>query len=249
MTNSDVSQLAMLLRRARHAIVFTGAGVSAESGIPTFRGRGGLWEKFDPMKLASLEGFRENPMEVWRWYRMRMELIAKARPNPAHIVIARLQERGLVKTIITQNVDGLHQRAGARDVVELHGNIWRIRCTNPQCVYRGVLEEPPQEIPPRCPRCGSLLRPDVVWFGEPLPQHTWNRAVEEAGRADLVLVVGTSGVVMPAGLIPYIVKRSGGVLVEVNVEETGYTGLADLHIRGKAGEVLARLGKALSLYP
>ncbi len=244
-----IERLARFLEDAEHAIVFTGAGVSAESGIPTFRGRGGLWERFDPQKLATPEGFWEDPMEVWSWYKLRMELIARARPNPAHVVIARLQERGLVKTIITQNIDGLHQRAGARDVVELHGNIWRVRCTGPGCRHRETLAEPPEEIPPRCPACGSLLRPDVVWFGEPLPFREWSRAVEEAERADLVLVVGTSGVVMPAGMIPYIVKRNGGVLVEINVEETGYTQMADLHIRGKAGEVLAQLGGLLGIYP
>ncbi len=240
-----VERLVEFLESSEYAIAFTGAGVSAESGVPTFRGRGGLWEKFDPLKLATPEAFMEDPRRVWDWYRWRMKVIARAKPNPAHIVLARLEEKGLIKTVITQNVDGLHQRAGSRNVIELHGNIWRARCVN--CSFKTRFKEPPREIPPKCPECGSLLRPDVVWFGEPLPRRAWEEAVGEASRADLVVVVGTSGVVQPAAMIPVIVKYHGGRVVDVNVEEDNYASIADLFIKAKAGEVFRILGGKLGL--
>ena len=231
--------VADVVATARHCIVFTGAGISAESGIPTFRGAGGLWERHRPEELATPEAFARDPELVWRWYRWRQEVVYRAEPNPGHRAIAELEALGVVKAVITQNVDGLHQRAGSRDVVELHGSLWRARCVRCGAVYR--LDKPVEEIPPRCPRCGGLLRPDVVWFGEPLPQDAWERAVELASRSDAVLVVGTSGVVYPAAYIPRIAKDHGAVVVEVNVEESAVTPIADFFLRGKAGEVLPRL--------
>ncbi len=240
-----VNHLIKLLESSEYTIAFTGAGISAESGVPTFRGRGGLWEKFDPLKLATPEAFKEDPRRVWEWYKWRMEVIAKAKPNPAHIVLARLEEKGIVKTIITQNVDGLHQRAGSKNVIELHGNIWRAKCT--KCNYKTRLREPPREIPPKCPECNSLLRPDVVWFGEPLPRKAWEEALNEASKADLIIVVGTSGVVQPAAMIPVIVKYHGGKIVDINIEEDNYTNIADLFIKAKAGQVFKTLGEKLKL--
>ncbi len=231
--------VADVVATARHCIVFTGAGISAESGIPTFRGAGGLWERHRPEELATPEAFARDPELVWRWYRWRQEVVYRAEPNPGHRAIAELETIGVVKAVITQNVDGLHQRAGSRNVVELHGSLWRARCMKCGAVYR--LDKPVEEIPPRCPRCGGLLRPDVVWFGEPLPQDAWERAVELASRSDAVLVVGTSGVVYPAAYIPRIAKDHGAVVVEVNVEESAITPIADFFLRGKAGEVLPRL--------
>jgi NAD-dependent protein deacetylases, SIR2 family len=231
--------VADVVATARHCIVFTGAGISAESGIPTFRGAGGLWERHRPEELATPEAFARDPELVWRWYRWRQEVVYRAEPNPGHRAIAELEALGVVKAVITQNVDGLHQRAGSRNVVELHGSLWRARCVRCGAVYR--LDKPVEEIPPRCPRCGGLLRPDVVWFGEPLPQDAWERAVELASRSDAVLVVGTSGVVYPAAYIPRIAKDHGAVVVEVNVEESAVTPIADFFLRGKAGEVLPRL--------
>ena len=242
-----VNKLIELIESSNYIIAFTGAGVSAESGVPTFRGKNGLWEKYDPTKLATPEAFMENPKRVWEWYKWRMEIIAKAKPNPAHIVLAKMEEKGIVKAIITQNVDGLHQRAGAKNVVELHGNIWRVKCVNKECNYRTKLSKPPEQIPPKCPKCGNLLRPDVVWFGEPLPRRAWEHAVSEANQADLVIVVGTSGVVQPAAMIPLIVKHQGGRVVDVNIEETAYKDIADLFIKTRAGEAFKLLGRKLGL--
>ncbi|MEB2836472.1 MAG: NAD-dependent protein deacetylase [Desulfurococcales archaeon] len=240
-------KVARLLENSSYAIVFTGAGVSADSGIPTFRGPDGLWRRYRPEELASPWGFERNPRLVWEWYAWRMRIIASARPNAAHYAIAALERRGLVRAVITQNVDGLHQRAGSKNVIELHGNIWRARCT--RCGYRWILESPPSddELPLRCPRCGSLARPDVVWFGEPLPEAALRRAFEEAGKADLVIVVGTSGVVEPAGSIPVHAKERGARLVNVNPEPNRYTGMADVNVEERAAPFFERLARVLGL--
>ncbi len=231
--------LEKLVREKRPGIALTGAGVSAESGIPTFRGENGLWKKYRAEDLATPEAFQRNPRLVWEWYKWRLEIVLRANPNPAHYALVELERMGLVKCVVTQNVDGLHQAAGQKCVVELHGNIRRARCT--RCGYKVWWEEPPRELPPRCPRCGGLLRPDVVWFGEPLPQAALSKALELASEAGFILVVGTSGVVMPAGMLPSIVKEGGGVVIEVNVSPSAITWVADVFIEGRAGEVLPRL--------
>jgi len=233
--------VADLIAKSRHCVVFTGAGMSAESGVPTFRGSGGLWERYRPEELATPEAFARDPVLVWKWYKWRQEIVYNARPNPGHYAIAKLEEAGVVKAVVTQNVDGLHQRAGSKRVIELHGSLWRARCTKCGAVYR--LEKPVEEVPPRCPRCGSLLRPDVVWFGEPLPQEAWEEAVRLMAASDVVIVVGTSGVVYPAAYLPKLAKESGAAVVEINVEESAITPIADVFIRGKAGEVLPRLAE------
>lgn len=241
-----LSHAAKILARSKFAIAFTGAGISAESGIPTFRGFNGLWKRYRPEELATPEAFRRDPHLVWEFYRWRMRKILRAKPNPAHYALARLEEIGVLKAVITQNVDDLHREAGTKNLIELHGNIFRVRCTS--CDYRENLKESgrvhefveSRELP-RCPRCGSLLRPDVVWFGEPLPKEALEKAFNLAERADAVIVVGTSGVVYPAAYIPYIVKERGGRVIEVNVERSGVTPVADVFLRGKAGEVLPKL--------
>ncbi|MEM3962566.1 NAD-dependent protein deacetylase [Pyrobaculum sp.] len=233
--------VANVLAASRHCIVFTGAGISAESGVPTFRGLGGLWERYRPEELATPEAFARDPELVWRWYKWRQEVVYNARPNPGHMAIAELEALGVVKAVVTQNVDGLHQRAGSRRVVELHGSLWRTRCTKCGAVYK--LERPVDEVPPRCGKCGGLLRPDVVWFGEPLPRDAWNEAVELAKISDVVLVVGTSGVVYPAAYIPHIAKQGGAVVIEINVEPSALTPMADYFIRGRAGEVLPQIAE------
>ncbi|MGC8583460.1 MAG: NAD-dependent protein deacetylase [Thermoproteus sp.] len=234
-----MEEVAKALANSRFAVAFTGAGISAESGVPTFRGPGGLWERYRPEDLATPEAFWRDPVLVWRWYRWRQELIYNATPNPAHLALAELESLGVLKAVITQNVDGLHKRAGSRRVVELHGNIWRARCTS--CGRELPIERPVDEIPPRCPHCGGLLRPAVVWFGEPLPRDAWEEALSLASSADFMLVVGTSGVVYPAAYIPRIAKRNGAVVAVVDPGETALDDIADFKIRGRAAEVLPRL--------
>ena len=241
-----IGEAAKLLARSRFAIAFTGAGISAESGVPTFRGFNGLWKMHRPEELATPEAFRKDPHLVWSFYKWRMDLIRKARPNRAHYALAELERMGILKAVITQNVDDLHREAGSRNVLELHGNIFRVRCTS--CSYRENLKESgrldeflKERDLPKCPRCGSLLRPDVVWFGEPLPRKSLEEAFRLAERADLVLVIGTSGVVYPAAYVPQIVKETGGKVIEINPEESGITPIADVFIRGKAGEVMGEL--------
>ncbi len=223
------------LRDARRATVLTGAGVSAESGIPTFRGAGGIWEKYDFQKLATPWGFKEDPALVWEWYQLRQVEIRKAVPNPAHIVIASMAKYYPAFRLLTQNIDGMHQRAGSEDVVELHGNIWRIKCERDGT--RITLDSPVDEIPPLC-QCGSVMRPDVVWFGEPLSAEILSEASQAASESDLMFVVGTSAIVYPAAALPVIVKNSGGTVVEVNMEETEVSRYADASFFGRAGELL-----------
>ncbi len=234
-----ISMAAEMIAYAKSLVALTGAGVSAESGIPTFRGRDGLWRRYKPEELATPGAFERDPRLVWEWYKWRMEMVFKARPNPAHEALAELERLGVLKCIITQNVDGLHQRAGSRCVVELHGNLWRVRCTT--CNYRSRIGEPPREIPPRCPICKGLLRPDVVWFGEPLPKVAIEHAFRLAMECDVMFVVGTSGVVLPAGLLPVTAKQHGAKIVEVNVEESAITSIADVFIKAPAGIVLPRI--------
>lgn len=240
-----VEELVGLIRSSKYVVALTGAGVSAESGIPTFRGKGGLWEKFKPEELATPEAFASNPAKVWEWYKWRQELVFSARPGLTHIALAKLEKAGLLKYIITQNVDGLHQLAGSERVIELHGSIRRVRCT--RCTYRSVLTSPVESIPPRCPSCGGLLRPDVVWFGEQLPAEAWSAAVEEARKCDLMLVLGTSGVVYPAAYLPYLAKEGGAKVVEVNPEETPLTYIADISIRSSSGAVMTEIVRMLGI--
>ncbi|MEB3816431.1 MAG: NAD-dependent deacylase [Desulfurococcales archaeon] len=244
---SSVGAVIELLKKSRYAIAFTGAGISADSGVPTFRGPNGLWRRYKPEELASPWGFQRNPRLVWEWYAWRMRIIARARPNPAHYALAALESMGVLKAVITQNVDGLHQRAGSKRVIELHGNIWRARCT--RCGHKWLLKEPPSEdeLPLRCPRCGALARPDVVWFGEPLPERALREAFEEAEKADLVLVIGTSGVVEPAGSIPVYAKRSGAKLVNINPEPNRYDDIADLNVRERAAPFFRKLMASMGI--
>jgi NAD-dependent deacetylase len=230
---------AALLSQSRRLAVLTGAGVSAESGIPTFRGAGGLWRGLDPMRLATPQAFEANPKLVWEFYHWRRGLVANARPNPAHRALAELE--GIVPdfTLVTQNVDRLHQRAGSRDVVELHGNLQEVRCS--QC---GHAEDPgwaPLPALPMCASCGGLLRPGVVWFGEALPEAALQRAQGAARRADLLLVVGTSAAVYPAAGLIDITAASGGDVIELNLEATGASDRAAVSLFGPAAERLPKL--------
>jgi NAD-dependent protein deacetylase/lipoamidase len=230
------------LRAAQRLLVLTGAGVSAESGVPTFRGPEGLWRDFRPEDLATPEAFARNPALVWEWYEMRRARIAPLRPNRAHEAIAALERAVPELLLATQNVDGLHQRAGSARVVELHGSLWRVRCTG--CGdARDERTVPLPALPPRC-ACGALLRPNVVWFGETLPPGVLERAFAAAQEADVVLVVGTSSMVYPAAALPQAARAHGAFVVEVNPEETPLTPLAQVSLRGRAAEVVPALLEA-----
>jgi len=218
-------------------VVLTGAGVSAESGIPTFRGKGGLWRNYRAIDLATPQAFHRDPKLVWEFYDWRRGIVAACRPNPAHDTIALLEQTLDDFTLITQNVDGLHQRAGSQNILTLHGDIWHVRCI--ACDYHGEDRSVPlPEIPPRCARCGSLLRPGVVWFGESLPQNILEAAWVAAARCRLMLVIGTSALVYPAAALPLEALRNGARLVEVNPAETPLSPHARQVLRGPAGEVL-----------
>jgi NAD-dependent deacetylase len=223
------------IRSAGYLTVLTGAGVSAESGVPTFRGHDGLWRKHNPMELATPEAFERDPKLVWEWYVYRRGLMESVRPNPGHMAIAELEKLHARFLLITQNVDNLHRRAGSSEVVELHGNIFRVRCS----VCGSKMSELPDlsELPPKC-RCGSNLRPDVVWFGEMLPREAIDRAFEASHECDCMLVVGTSAVVQPAASLPLVAKRGGAFVAEINSEPTPLTEFVDVSMMGKAGELL-----------
>ncbi len=222
--------------------MLTGAGISAESGIPTFRGKGGLWEETRPEELATPQAFRREPLKVWRWYCWRRELISKAEPSKAHKLLAKM-EREFDLWVITQNVDGLHQRAGNRRVVELHGNIWRLRC--PSCGRVWEDENACADLPPRCPFCGEVARPDVVWFGEPLPADAIRKSFELAQWAEVFIVVGTSGVVQPAAQLPFLAKGFGAKVYVINPQPTPHREIADLYLQIGAGQGLGRIYELL----
>lgn len=224
-------------------MALTGAGISAESGVPTFRdAQTGLWARYRAEELATPEAFSRDPKLVWEWYSWRRELVARARPNAGHHALVALQDGPAQLIVVTQNVDGLHVRAGSRDVVELHGNI-----ASTLCFAEGTPVESydDRSVPPRCPRCAAYLRPGVVWFGEALPQRALQQAEVAASSCDVVLSIGTSGLVHPAAGLPLLAKRHGAFLIEVNPNATPLTPHADVVLAGAAGDVLPQLVKAL----
>jgi NAD-dependent deacetylase len=230
-----------LLRIAKHIAVLTGAGISAESGVPTFRSADGLWKNFSASELANPEAFKTNPRRVWEWYGWRRGEMLKASPNPAHLALAELEKRTEDFHLITQNIDNLHRRAGNERIVEIHGNVFRNRCTNCGHVYADEtcnFEEP--NPLPTCPKCGSIARVDVVWFGEALPEKELRESLRAAQNCDVFLTVGTSALVYPAAHLPILAKESGAVLVEVNIEQTGLTWQSDFSFIGKAGEIIPK---------
>ena len=233
------SRVAELISDGCRTVVLTGAGVSAESGVPTFRGDDGLWKGFRAEELATPAAMRRDPARVWEWYAWRRQVIAGCEPNRAHRALAGVEGRLPGFHLVTQNVDGLHGRAGSREITELHGSIWRVRCTMEGKVTAD-LRVPLPEVPPRC-ECGALLRPDVVWFGEPLDPGALAHAFQASRRAELFLSVGTSAVVHPAAALPVAAREAGAYLVEVNPEETAISAQADEQHRGPAAEVLPRL--------
>jgi NAD-dependent deacetylase len=244
-----ISLLARLIRRRQPCVVLTGAGISTESGIPDFRSPGGLWAQFDPLEYGSIEAFRADPEKVWRFYAPRISMLVEAQPNPAHLVLAELERRGLVRAIVTQNIDLLHERAGSRDVVEVHGSIRTSTC--PHCGASHSLErvlrllEQRPEAPPRCTSCAAVLKPDVVFFGELLPEREIDRAYELARTAALMLVVGSSLEVFPVAGLPNETLRAGGEVAIVNRGPTPLDGRAAVKLDGSASEILGSLLEAL----
>ena len=236
----EIAKAYEFMRGAEKVVVLTGAGISAESGIPTYRGDEGLWRNRSPQELATAESFSKNPELVWEWYDSRRAVMKQARPNAGHLAITALERKKRDFTLITQNIDGLHLVAGTRNVIELHGSIWEIRCVKCSRVEKNY-QVPLPELPPMCGTCGEAMRPNTVWFEEMIPMERIDRsllAIEECG---LLVIVGTSGVVEPAASMGLIAKKSEKPVVEINLEVTPGTGLYDASILGKSGEVLPLL--------
>lgn len=229
------------IQKSEKIVVLTGAGISAESGVPTFRGKQGLWKNFRPEELATPFAFQRDPNLVWEWYDWRRNLIKPLNPNNGHRVIASIEQKKMNFQLITQNVDGLHQKAGSKKCIELHGNIWKMRCTEEGKVTEN-LESPLKAIPPMC-ECGAMLRPHIVWFGESLLPEVIQSSFKAAENCDLMLVVGTSAVVQPAASLPGIAQSAGAYVIEVNAEETPISDMVDDSYIGMGGEILPLLDK------
>ena len=225
------------LINSKKIVFVTGAGISQESGIPTFRGKDGYWRKHDPMKLATIDAFFDNPNLVWEWYEYRRNNILSVKPNGGHFAIADMEKfRDVV--VLTQNIDNLHQRSGSTNVLELHGSIIRIKCT--VCNFSDNITQSFESLPPKC-TCGNILRPDVVWFGEELPQNIWKNAMKEASTCDIMIIVGTSLAVSPANTLPIYAKQNGATLIEVNPEKTVMSNNMDLSIQATSATILPKI--------
>jgi NAD-dependent deacetylase len=233
--STAVSELATLLRDRQPCVVLTGAGISTESGIPDFRSPTGIWAQYDPMEYATIDAFRRDPVKVWEFYALRLDALARAEPNAGHLALAELERRGLVQAVVTQNIDGLHQRAGSEEVIEVHGSI-----RTAECLACGA-EAPLERAMPSCPRCGEIMKPGVVMFGELLPEGAMERASELARGAGLLLVVGSTLEVYPVAGLPEETLSAGGALAIVNRGPTPYDTRADLKVDAGAGETLAAL--------
>jgi NAD-dependent deacetylase len=231
--------LESVLANSKKITFLTGAGISEESGIPTFRGPEGLWKKYDPIQLASISGFYKDPKLVWEFYQDRQNLILNCIPNLGHLTIAKIEQLKN-STILTQNIDGLHKKAGSKHIVELHGNILKAKCT--RCNFVGdVSNDTIKSLPPMCNLCGNLLRPDIVFFGEPLNQKTWKNAQDISSTCDIMFIIGTSLNVGPVNTLPILAKENGAILVEINPEPSVFNNIMDFSFRGKAGEILPKI--------
>ncbi len=238
MNQQLIERAAQDLLRSKKTIAFTGAGISVESGIPDFRSAGGLWEKFDPEEYAHIHAFYSNPEKVWLMLKDMFTLVMTAKPNPAHLGLAELERMGLLSTVITQNVDGLHQAAGSKNVIEFHGSHRTLSCLKCSITVDGT-SLTIEDLPARCPQCSSLLKPDVVFFGEPIPPHAQASSFRESMTCSAVLVIGTSAVVYPAASIPIMAKQQGATVIEINMESTPLTGqISDYLIPGSAGKII-----------
>ncbi|MFI6073590.1 SIR2 family NAD-dependent protein deacylase [Actinoplanes sp. NPDC051343] len=245
MRDTDLREAADLIDRAGRIVIFTGAGVSAESGIPTFRDAlSGLWEQFDPRRLATPEAFGDDPALVWGWYEWRRAAVQQVEPNAGHRALAVIEQRAPECVVVTQNVDDLHERAGSKEPIHLHGSLFAPRCSacgRPATVANGAPAVEGRVPPPPCDHCGAPIRPGVVWFGEALPADAFEAAVAAAANCDLLITVGTSAVVFPAAEIPQVTARMGGAMIQVNPEPTPLDAVARVNLHGPAAEVLPAL--------
>ena len=240
----ESNQLQRLIEESTHMVAFTGAGISAESGIPTYRGDDGLWNKYDPAKFANINHFHNDPDYYWNFFKeVRYPVIHKAQPNMAHGALANLEKKAILKAVITQNIDGLQQIAGSKNVLELHGNTRRILCLqcNRQYTMEAVYQRLENKLPPLCPECQGVLKPDVVFFGESLPRAVLNQAIHESQVCDLFLVVGSSLVVQPAASLPAVARQHGARVVIINRDPTPLDGIADLVFHSSASDILGFL--------
>lgn len=248
MNNSQViNQAAEILKSSSYTVAFTGAGISVESGIPPFRGEDGLWSRYDPTVL-DINYFLKHPLQSWQVIKeIFYDFFGKARPNPAHFALAEMEHQNLLKSVITQNIDHLHQQAGSRQVIEFHGTSHTLRCM--KCNRQYTVEQIDLDtLPPRCAICGGLLKPDFVFFGEPIPEPARSDSFRNAELSEVMLIIGTTGEIMPASVLPSIAKENGAIIIEVNVEPSNYSAsITDLFLRGKASRVLKELARDLAL--
>ncbi len=240
----DLVKISRIIKKSKHLVAFTGAGISAESNIPTFRGEGGIWNKYDP-KILDINFFMQNPEFCWKHIKdMFFSVIDKAEPNAAHYFLAELEKNNILKSIITQNIDNLHQKAGSKNVVEFHGNTRNLICTNCNKHYKVADFDLKKEIPV-C-SCGKFLKPDFVFFGEGIPNDAYEKSVNEVNSCDVMLLIGTTGEIMPASLLPYEAKKNGAIIIEINTEESNYTQkITDFFIKQKAGVVSEELTRII----
>ena len=243
--DNKIKEAAEIIIKSNYTIAFTGAGISVESGIPPFRGEHGLWNKYNP-EVLDLQYFLANPETSWHFIReIFYDFFADTKPNPAHFVLAEMESRGILKSIITQNIDNLHQEAGSKTVHEFHGNSKTLICLKCGEQYRAS-EFDFKNIPPKCKNDEEILKPDFIFFGEGIPEQAYKNSFAEAEKADVCLVIGSTGEVMPASYVPQTAKQNGAVIIEINPEESSFTNhITDIHLKGKAGDILSELEKYL----
>jgi NAD-dependent deacetylase len=241
---SELGPVCDVLLAAKNVCLLTGAGISAESGIPTFRGKDGLWKNYRAEQLATFSAFLQDPKLIWEWYDWRRGIIASKDPNPGHEVLVGWEEFFPEFTLITQNIDGIHQRAGSQNVIELHGNIWKHRCVDENTILDNH-DVPLKEIPPHCEKCGALMRPHVVWFGESLDAEVLHKSFQLSSSCDVMFSIGTSAVVQPAASLPLSAAEAGAKVIEINPDPTPISGLVDFSFRAKSGEFLPILDEEL----
>jgi NAD-dependent deacetylase len=242
---SRLAEASEIIYTSKYTVAFTGAGISVESGIPSFRGKNGLWSKYNPVVLE-LNYFHDNPLESWKVIKeIFYDFFMKVDPNPAHFTLSHLQESGLLQEIITQNIDGLHQHSGSNKVIEFHGTSMQLVCTKCGQKYT-QLAHLLENLPPRCEKDNAVLKPDFIFFGEGIPPLAYENSVKAMKQAQTLIIVGTTGEVAPASSLPYIVKQNGGKIIEINTESTSYTdSISDVFLAGKAGEILPEIEKLI----